>query len=85
MNVAAERKLDIDGGFRRKEMGIAVQVRLEQHALVGDFAQRIETEDLKSAGIGRMARGHDMNWCRPPSRSMRSCRAAETDGTCWRG
>ena len=51
-DVAAEGQLRVDRGFRREGVQVAVQVRLEDHALLGDFAQAAEAEDLEAAGIG---------------------------------
>ena len=61
-DVAAERELDVDGRFGREHVRVAVQMRLEQHALFGDLAQAVETEDLKAAGIGedRPRPGHEL-------------------------
>ena len=52
-----------------KQMAASVQMRLEAHAFVCDFAQCVEREYLKTAGIcGSMARGQLMNLCKPPMR-----------------
>ncbi len=52
-DVAAERELDIDRGFGREQVRVAIQVRAEQHAVFGDLAQVAQAEDLESAGIGQ--------------------------------
>src|SRR5438270_14072811 len=57
LNIAAQRQLDIDRSFGRKEMRIAVEMRVKQHTLLGDLADRIQAEDLKSAGIGEDGTG----------------------------
>ena len=51
-DVAAQGELDVDGGFRREQMRVAIQVRAEEHALVGDLAEVAQAEDLESAGVG---------------------------------
>ena len=38
--------------FRGKEVVRAVQVRLETHAVCGDFVAVAEAEDLKAAAVG---------------------------------
>ena len=47
---------------RREQMRVAVEMRAEQHALFGDLAQAVQTEDLESAGIGedRPRPGHEL-------------------------
>ena len=56
-DVAAKGELDIDGALGRKEVSVAVQMRLEQDALFGNLAERFETEDLEAAGIGEDGAG----------------------------
>ncbi len=51
-DVAAERELDVHGGFGREQMRVAIQMRAEQHALFGDLAQIAQAEDLEAAGVG---------------------------------
>ncbi len=51
-DVAAEGELGIHGGFGSEGVQIAIEVRLKDDALVGDFAQAGEAEDLEAAGIG---------------------------------
>src|SRR5437867_811212 len=51
-DVAAEGELDIHGRFRRERVRVAVEMRIEHHALFGDLANPREAEDLKSTGIG---------------------------------
>ncbi len=60
-DVAAEGKLGIHGGFGGEGVEIAIEVRLEDDALIGDLAQAGEAEDLKSAGIGEdgVGPGHE--------------------------
>ncbi len=50
-DVAAERQLDIDRGRGRELVRVAIQMRLESDAFIGDFAQAGEAEDLIAAGI----------------------------------
>ena len=60
-DVAAERELDVDRGGRREFVGVAVEMRLECDAFVGDLAQTGKAEDLIAAGIGqkRAGPGHE--------------------------
>ncbi len=60
-DVAAERHLHIDGRLRREQVRIAVQMRAEQHAFLGDLAQSVQTEDLETSRIGqdRPRPGHE--------------------------
>ena len=51
-DVAAERELDVDGRFGGEEVRVAVEVGLEDHAILADFGELVEAEDLESAGIG---------------------------------
>ena len=51
-DVAAQRQLDVDGRLRREHVAVAVEMRLEHHALFGDLAQPAQAEDLEAAGIG---------------------------------
>jgi hypothetical protein len=51
-NVAAEGQLHVDRRFGGEGVQIAVEVGLEDHALVGNFAEAAEAEDLEAAGIG---------------------------------
>ena len=51
-DVAAVGELRVHGGFGSEGVEVAVEVRLEDHALVGDLAQAAEAEDLEAAGIG---------------------------------
>src|SRR6187551_3707254 len=51
-DVRAERELRVHGIFRREPHRAAVYGRTELHALLGDLAQRLETEDLESTGVG---------------------------------
>ncbi len=52
-DVAAERELDIDRVLGRKEVLVSVQMGAEENAFFRDFAEGLETEDLKAAGIGQ--------------------------------
>src|SRR5439155_23157295 len=51
-NIAAEGKLRVDGGFGSEGVEVAVQVRAEDDAVLGDAAQAAEAEDLVAAGVG---------------------------------
>ena len=50
-DIAAERKLHIHRRFRRKHMWRPVEMRLKQHPVFRDLAQRIQTEDLKASRV----------------------------------
>src|SRR5260370_5917776 len=52
-NVGAKRELRVDVLLRCQQMFRAVQMRPEEHALVRDFPQPGQAEDLISAGIGQ--------------------------------
>ena len=56
-DVAAEGQLHVDGGFGRERVQVAVQMRLEDDALLGDFPQAAQAEDLEAAGIGEDGAG----------------------------
>ena len=60
-DVAAEGELGIDGGFGREGVGAAIEVRLKGDAMLGDFAQAGEAEDLEAARIGEdgVGPGHE--------------------------
>ena len=60
-NVRAQCELYLSGLFRSEEMLRAVEMRTEAYAVVGDFAQIREAEDLVTAGIGEdgAAPGHE--------------------------
>ena len=60
-DIAAEGQLHVDGGFRGEGVEIAIEVRLENHALIGDLPQAAEAEDLEAAGIGEncVGPGHE--------------------------
>ncbi len=51
-NIAAESELDVDGGFGRELVRVAIEVGLEADAVFGDFAKFAEAEYLEAAGIG---------------------------------
>ena len=51
-NIAAEGKLRVDGRFRGEGVQIAVEMRAEHHAVLGDAAQAAQAENLEAAGIG---------------------------------
>ena len=51
-DVAAEGELDIDGRLGREHVAVAVEMRLEHHALFRDLAQPAQAEDLEASGIG---------------------------------
>jgi hypothetical protein len=50
-NVGAESYLNIDRRFGSKRVWTPIEVRAELDAVVGDFAERAEWEDLKAAGV----------------------------------
>jgi hypothetical protein len=52
-DVRAQRDLHIDGMLGSKEVRTAVEVRAEAHAVIGDFAQLIERENLEAPGVGK--------------------------------
>ena len=52
-DVAAERELNVDRALGSEKVRIAVQMRTEEHAFVRDLAERVETEDLEPARIGK--------------------------------
>ena len=56
-DVRAESDFDLQRFFGRKKMFGAVEMRAEGDALVGDFAQFAEAENLKAAGIGEDGAG----------------------------
>ena len=60
-DVASEIQLGVHGGFRREGVQIAIEVRLEHHALVGDLAQAAQAEHLVAAGIRKdgVGPGHE--------------------------
>ena len=68
-DVAAEGELHIHGGFRGEHVQIAVQVRPEQDAFSVTLRSSLRLNTWKPPESVRMARGHDMNRCRPPKRA----------------
>ena len=52
-DVAAKSQLHVHRALRREEVAVAIQVRAEEHTLVGHFAKAIEAENLKAAGISQ--------------------------------
>ena len=50
-DVRAERELRVHRIFRRQAHRAAVDRRTELHALLGDLAQRLQTEDLEAARV----------------------------------
>jgi hypothetical protein len=50
-DVGAESDLDVDGMFGGEEVRTPVEVRAELNAIVRDFAERAEGEDLEAAGV----------------------------------
>jgi hypothetical protein len=50
-NVGAESDLHVDGMFGGEEVRTPVEVGAELNAIVRDFAERAEREDLKAAGV----------------------------------
>ncbi len=61
-DVAAERELDVDRGFGREHVRVAIQMRAEEHAFFRDFAQIAEAEDLEAARVrqDRARPGHEV-------------------------
>src|SRR3546814_16885202 len=51
-DVRAERVLDFDRALGCQEDAVTIDRRRELHALLGDLAQRRQTPDLKTAGVG---------------------------------
>ncbi len=51
-DVGTETDLGGQRGFRREEVQRAIDVRAELHAILGEFAQIAEAEDLEAAGVG---------------------------------
>ncbi len=56
-DVAAEGELDVDGAFGSEHVRVAIEMRAEEDAFFGDFAEGIEAEDLETAGIGKNGAG----------------------------
>ena len=50
-DVGAESDLNVDGMFRSEEVRAAIEVGAELDAVVSDFAERVEREDLEAAGV----------------------------------
>jgi len=50
-DIAAVSQLHIHRGFRSKRVQIAVQMRPEYHAVIGDFPHPAQAEDLEAARI----------------------------------
>ena len=72
-NVGAESDLDIDGVLRCEEVRAAIQVRAELDAVVSNFAERVEGEDLKAAGVSEES-------ARPTHESVKAAHAADCFG-----
>ncbi len=60
-DVRTQRLLNLDGLFRRKGMLGPIEVRTENHTVIGDFAEIGQAKHLKAAGIGedRPRPGHE--------------------------
>ncbi len=69
-NVGAESDLHIDGMLGGEKVRTAVEVRAEADAVVGDFAQRVEGEDLEAAGVSE-------HGARPTDEAMQAAHAAD--------
>jgi hypothetical protein len=69
-NIGAEGDLNLNGMFGRKKVRTPVEVRAEADAVVSDFAQRVEREDLKSAGVGEQG-------ARPAHEAVQAAHAAD--------
>ncbi len=50
-DVSAESDLDVDGMFRSEEVRAAIEMGAELDAVVRDFAESVEGEDLEAAGV----------------------------------
>jgi hypothetical protein len=82
-DVGAERDLHVDGVLGREEVRTAVEVRAEAHAVVGDFAQLAQGEDLEAAGVGEHgARPTDEACSRPCGGWPRGRGAGRGDRCC---
>jgi hypothetical protein len=68
-NVGAESDLDVDGVLGCKEVRTSVEVGAELDAIVSDFAERAEREDLKAAGVRE-------DGARPTDEAMQAAHAA---------
>jgi hypothetical protein len=66
-DVAPERQLNIHGGFGREQVRVAIQMRAEQDAFFGDFAQIAEAEHLEAARIGEDGARPGHEFVQPPS------------------
>ena len=83
-DVAAEGQLRVHGGFRREGVQVAVQVRLEDHALLGDFAQAAQAEHLEAARIGEDGVGPRHEAVQPAQLADQLvARPQITDDRCW--
>ena len=69
-DVGAEGDLHVDGMLGSKKVRTAVEVRAEADAVISDFAQRVEREDLKAAGVGEQG-------ARPTDELMQAAHAAD--------
>ena len=52
-NIGAERHLSSNGNFGRKKFWRAVEVRAESYAVLSDFAQFAEAENLEAAAVSQ--------------------------------
>ena len=69
-DVRAEGDLHVDGMLGSKEVRTPIEVRAEAHAVVGDFAQLAERENLKAAGVGEQG-------ARPTDEFVQAAHAAD--------
>ena len=69
-NVCAESDLDVDRVLGRKEMRTAVEVGAELDAVVRDFAESVEGEDLEAAGVSE-------DGARPTNEAMQAAHAPD--------
>ena len=53
LDVGAEEALDFNGAFRRQHVARAVDMRLERHAVFGEFPQLRQRHHLKAARVGK--------------------------------
>ena len=69
-DISAEGDLNIDRMLGSEKVRTPVEVRAEADAIISDFAQRVEREDLKAAGVGEQG-------ARPTHESVQAAHAAD--------
>ncbi|HTQ86824.1 MAG TPA: hypothetical protein VMI93_11475, partial [Candidatus Solibacter sp.] len=69
-DVGTESDLHVDGMFGGKEVGTSVEVGAEADAIVGDFAERAEGENLEASGVGEEG-------ARPTDETMQAAHAPD--------